>query len=219
VSIRSLILAAGAALCLLGPLGCEAPERNARTAPGAGAEQAPTGAPAAGAPAGQSAPDPGTPAKGGNPVVVLRTELGEIKLELYPEKAPVSVENFLEYVDARFYDGTVFHRVVPNFVIQGGGMTKDGTRKPTRAPIKNEAENGLRNRRGTLAMARTQMVDSATSQFFINLKDNDFLDNGERDFGYAVFGRVISGMEVVDEIAKAGADGKVEVREAVRAAP
>ena len=139
-------------------------------------------------------------AKGGKPVVVLVTSLGDITLELEPEKAPISVENFLNYVDAGFYDGTVFHRVIPNFMIQGGGMTANLSQKPTRPAIKNEAENGLKNDAGTIAMARTSAADSATAQFFINLKDNDFLNHGARDFGYAVFGHVTQGMDVVKKI-------------------
>jgi len=139
-------------------------------------------------------------AKGGKPVVVLSTSLGEITLELDPDKAPLTVENFLGYVDSGFYDGTVFHRVIPNFMIQGGGLTPTLSQKPTRPPIKNEAENGLKNDAGTIAMARTSARDSATAQFFINLKDNDFLNNGVRDFGYAVFGHVIHGMDVVKKI-------------------
>ncbi|HTF35352.1 MAG TPA: peptidylprolyl isomerase [Myxococcota bacterium] len=138
--------------------------------------------------------------KGGKPVVVLATSLGDITLELDPEKAPITVENFLAYVDAGFFDGTVFHRVIPNFMIQGGGMTPNLSPKPTRAPIKNEAENGLKNDAGTIAMARTSARDSATAQFFINLKDNDFLNHGVRDFGYAVFGHVTQGMDVVKKI-------------------
>jgi cyclophilin family peptidyl-prolyl cis-trans isomerase len=112
------------------------------------------------------------------------------------------VENFLTYVDAGFFDGTVFHRVIPGFMVQGGGMDAELRQKATRAPIANEAGNGLKNTRGTLAMARTSDVNSATAQFFINLADNAFLDHGARDFGYAVFGRVTQGMEVVDAIAK-----------------
>ncbi|WP_336315850.1 peptidylprolyl isomerase [Stutzerimonas stutzeri] len=137
-----------------------------------------------------------------NPRVLLTTSLGEIELELEAEKAPVSVENFLGYVDSGFYDGTVFHRVIPGFMIQGGGFGEGLNQKPTKAPIKNEADNGLHNVRGTVAMARTQNVNSATSQFFINHRDNDFLDHGSRDFGYAVFGKVVRGMEVVDQIAQ-----------------
>lgn len=124
-------------------------------------------------------------------------------MELYTDEAPITVENFLKYVDDGFFDGTVFHRVIPGFVIQGGGFSKNMERKDTRAPIRNEAENGLRNERGTLSMARTQDIHSATSQFFINLGDNNVLDHGKRDFGYAVFGRVVSGMDVVDRIAAA----------------
>ena len=139
--------------------------------------------------------------QGGNPVVIISTSKGDIKVELFKNEAPVTVENFLSYVNDGFYDGTVFHRVIPNFMIQGGGFTPDFAQKPTKAPIKNEADNGLKNDRGTLAMARTQVVDSATSQFFVNVVDNDFLNNGARDFGYAVFGKVVDGMDVVDAIA------------------
>ncbi|MFQ5571783.1 MAG: peptidylprolyl isomerase [Rhodothermales bacterium] len=134
-------------------------------------------------------------------MVVLSTSLGDITLELFSDKAPVTVENFLTYVDDGFFDGTVFHRVIPRFMIQGGGLTPGLSEKKTRSPIKNEADNGLSNERGTIVMARTQIVDSATSQFFINLEDNPFLDHGVRDFGYAVFGRVSDGMDVVDQIA------------------
>ncbi|SDS78324.1 peptidylprolyl isomerase [Pseudomonas oryzae] len=137
------------------------------------------------------------------PRVLLDTTLGDIEIELNAEKAPISVENFLAYVDSGFYNGVQFHRVIPGFMIQTGGFTADMQQKDTRAPIKNEADNGLHNVRGTLAMARTRDVNSATSQFFINLADNDFLDNGKRDFGYAVFGKVVRGMEVVDQIAGA----------------
>ncbi len=135
------------------------------------------------------------------PVVILKTSLGEIEIVLDAEKAPVSVENFLGYVDAGFYDGTIFHRVIPSFMIQGGGFEASMHQKQPNAPIVNEAENGLKNDRGTLAMARTSDINSATSQFFINLKDNQMLNNGARDFGYAVFGRVISGLDVLDAIA------------------
>ncbi len=137
-----------------------------------------------------------------NPHVLLNTSMGEIEIELEAEKAPISVKNFLEYVESGFYDDTVFHRVIPGFMIQGGGFNDGLGQKPTRASIKNEADNGLHNVRGTLAMARTQNVDSATSQFFINHRDNDFLDHGSRDFGYAVFAKVVRGMEVVDQIAQ-----------------
>jgi len=138
---------------------------------------------------------------GGKPVVVFETSLGAIEIELDPEKAPITAQNFLAYVDSGFYDGTIFHRVIPNFMIQGGGFDAKMSQKPTRAAIKNEADNGLKNGRGTVAMARTAVVDSATAQFFINVKDNDFLNHGGRDFGYAVFGHVTQGMDVVDKIA------------------
>ncbi|MCC5857951.1 MAG: peptidylprolyl isomerase [Ectothiorhodospiraceae bacterium] len=140
--------------------------------------------------------------QGETPMVVFETSHGDITLELYPEDAPVTVENFLRYVDDGFYDGTVFHRVIPGFVIQGGGFDADMNQKPTHDPIRNEADNGLKNERGTLSMARTQQIHSATSQFFINLNDNAFLDHGTRDFGYAVFARVVDGMDVVDGIAQ-----------------
>ena len=139
--------------------------------------------------------------KGDKPVVILETSLGAIEIELDAAKAPVSVQNFLEYVDAGFFDDTVFHRVIPGFMVQGGGFGQDMKQKETRAPIKNEADNGLKNDRGTLAMARTSDVNSATAQFFINVKDNDFLNHGGRDFGYAVFGKVSGGLDVVDRIA------------------
>jgi peptidyl-prolyl cis-trans isomerase A (cyclophilin A) len=136
------------------------------------------------------------------PRVLLTTNHGEIEIELNAEKAPISVQNFLGYVDSGFYNGVQFHRVIPGFMIQTGGFTADMKQKDTQAPIKNEADNGLHNVRGTLAMARTTVVDSATSQFFINLTDNAFLDHGGRDFGYAVFGKVVRGMDVVDQIAR-----------------
>jgi peptidyl-prolyl cis-trans isomerase A (cyclophilin A) len=135
-----------------------------------------------------------------NPQVILKTTLGDITIELYPEKAPITVDNFLKYVNDGYYDGVVFHRVIPDFMIQTGGFTVDGKQKETRAPIKNEANNGLKNETGTIAMARTGVIDSATSQFFINAKDNAFLNNGARDFGYCVFGKVISGLDVVKKI-------------------
>ena len=139
--------------------------------------------------------------KGGNPVVLIKTSKGDIKVELYKEKAPISVENFLSYVNDGYYSGTIFHRVIKNFMIQGGGFTADMKQKSPKDPIKNEAKNGLSNSKGTLAMARTAVVDSATSQFFINHAVNKFLDHGTRDYGYAVFGKVIEGMDVVDKIA------------------
>lgn len=136
------------------------------------------------------------------PQVVIETSMGDITVELLQQQAPISVKNFLAYVSRNFYDGTTFHRVIPGFMIQGGGFDINMKQKPTQAPIKNEAKNGLTNLRGTLAMARTPAVDSATSQFFINLVDNNFLNHGEGDYGYAVFGHVIKGMDVVDRIAQ-----------------
>jgi len=142
-------------------------------------------------------------------MVIIETSLGDVTVELWPEKAPITVENFLTYVDEGFYDGTVFHRVIGDFMIQGGGMTRRLQPKATRGPIRNEASADLKNRRGTIAMARTGEIHSATSQFFINTVDNPFLDHRDetpRGFGYAVFGRVVAGMEVVDSI------GAVETR-------
>ena len=140
----------------------------------------------------------------GNPVVVVSTSLGDITLELFKDRAPISVENFLQYVRDGFYTDTVFHRVKPGFMIQGGGFTATMAEKPTRPPIQNEATNGLSNARGTLAMARMRALRSATAQFYINVVDNRMLDHkgyAPGEFGYAVFGRVLSGMEVVDRIA------------------
>ncbi|HLD65118.1 MAG TPA: peptidylprolyl isomerase [Pseudomonas sp.] len=136
------------------------------------------------------------------PHVLLTTSLGDVEIELEADKAPISVKNFLAYVDSGYYNGTIFHRVIPGFMVQGGGFTPDMAQKTTQASIKNEADNGLHNVRGTLAMARTSVVDSATSQFFINQADNAFLDHGSRDFGYAVFGKVVRGLDVVDKIAQ-----------------
>ncbi len=135
-------------------------------------------------------------------MIKFETSLGDFTIALDAAKAPITCENFLAYVDAGHFDGTVFHRVIPGFVIQGGGMTEDMEQKPTRKPIENEATNGLKNLRGTLSMARTNDISSATSQFFVNLVDNAFLDHqGPRNYGYAVFGRVVEGMEVIDAIA------------------
>ncbi|WP_160106581.1 peptidylprolyl isomerase [Pseudomonas izuensis] len=131
------------------------------------------------------------------PHVLLETTNGPIEIELDPVKAPISTKNFLDYVDSGFYNNTIFHRVIPGFMVQGGGFTQQMQQKDTKAPIKNEHKNGLANVRGTLSMARTSVPDSATSQFFINVKDNDFLDQGD---GYAVFGKVVKGMDVVDII-------------------
>jgi cyclophilin family peptidyl-prolyl cis-trans isomerase len=134
-------------------------------------------------------------------MVTFETSLGTFTIELYQKEAPISVENFLRYVDDKHFDGTIFHRVIPGFVIQGGGLTSDMSQKKTRQPIRNEATNGLKNERGSLSMARTNDVNSATSQFFVNLKDNDFLDHKPGSYGYAVFGRVKDGMDVIDKIA------------------
>jgi len=138
-----------------------------------------------------------------NPQVIMTTNLGAITIELYADKAPKSVGNFLNYVQQGFYNGTIFHRVISNFMIQGGGFTADFQKKPTNAAIMNEATNGLKNMKGSLAMARTSDPHSATAQFFINVKDNDFLDHTSptpRGWGYAVFGRVIKGMDIVEKI-------------------
>jgi cyclophilin family peptidyl-prolyl cis-trans isomerase len=140
---------------------------------------------------------------GDNPVVVMKTSKGVIEIELDKAKAPVTVENFVNYTNAKFYDGTVFHRIIPTFMIQGGGFTPDMKQKETKAPIKNEASNGLKNVRGSIAMARTSDPNSATAQFFINVVDNPNLDyrgDGPAEIGYAVFGKVTKGMEVVDAI-------------------
>lgn len=134
--------------------------------------------------------------------LIIETNMGKIEVELNAELAPISVANFMAYVDSGYYDGTIFHRVINNFMVQGGGFDKYMQKKTTLPTIKNEAKNGLKNDRGTLAMARTGVVDSASSQFFINHKDNDFLNHGGRDYGYAVFGKVTKGMDVVDAIAR-----------------
>ena len=138
----------------------------------------------------------------GDPHVLLTTSAGNIELELDKQKAPVSVQNFVDYVNSGFYNNTTFHRVIPGFMIQGGGFTEQMQQKKPNPPIKNEADNGLRNTRGTIAMARTADKDSATSQFFINVADNAFLDHGQRDFGYAVFGKVVKGMDIADKISQ-----------------
>ena len=142
-------------------------------------------------------------AEAGNPVVLMDTSLGKMKIELFAKEAPISVKNFLDYANKSFYNGTIFHRVIQGFMIQGGGFTTDFKQKPTNAPIKNEAGNGLKNDRGTIAMARTGVIDSATAQFFINVVNNDFLnhrDNSIQGYGYAVFGKVVEGMNIVDKI-------------------
>jgi peptidyl-prolyl cis-trans isomerase A (cyclophilin A) len=141
-----------------------------------------------------------------NPKVLMETSKGNITIELYEQEAPISVKNFLKYVENGFYEGLIFHRVMPNFMIQGGGFDSKNKQKPTLPPIRNEARRGLNNKRGTIAMARTGVVNSATAQFFINLINNDFLnhkDDSSRGFGYAVFGEVTNGMDVVDSIGRA----------------
>lgn len=146
-------------------------------------------------------PAPKTP----NPIVKFQTTMGNVFIELFPDKAPISVQNFLEYVDEGFYDGTIFHRIIPGFMNQGGGFLPGLIQKNTKPPIKNEADNGLLNKRGTIAMARTNLIDSATCQFFINTADNGFLDhksNNSNEYGYAVFGKVIDGMDVVEKMSK-----------------
>jgi cyclophilin family peptidyl-prolyl cis-trans isomerase len=139
-------------------------------------------------------------AQGANPVVIMETSHGTIKIELFEDKSPATAKNFLAYVDDKHYDGTIFHRVKDTFMIQGGGFDADGKEKKTREPVKNEASNGLSNKKGTLAMARTNDPDSATAQFFINTVDNAFLDKNDSSAGYCVFGKVIEGMDVVDKI-------------------
>jgi peptidyl-prolyl cis-trans isomerase A (cyclophilin A) len=135
--------------------------------------------------------------------VTIQTNKGTMELELDEQKAPITVANFISYVKSGFYNQTIFHRVIPGFMIQGGGFTSSLQQKPVNAPIKNEADNGLRNLRGTIAMARTAEQDSATSQFFINVSDNAFLDHGQRDYyGYAVFGKVVKGLDVADKISQ-----------------
>jgi len=141
--------------------------------------------------------------EGGNPVVLIKTSMGDIKVELDKQKAPVTVENFVAYANDKFYDGTIFHRVIPAFMIQGGGFDKDMNQKKTKAQIKNEAGNGLKNVTGTIAMARTSDPQSATAQFFINTKDNPFLDHKDdsvQRYGYAVFGKVVEGTDVLKKI-------------------
>jgi peptidyl-prolyl cis-trans isomerase A (cyclophilin A) len=147
------------------------------------------------------------------PTVVMNTSVGEVEIELFDDTAPVTVANFVRYVQDGFYDGTQFHRVIPGFVIQGGGFTAEMVQKETRAPIKNESSNGLKNKRGTLSMARTSDPDSATSQFFINLVDNANLNGYGPQPGYAVFGKVTKGMEIVDEISKTSTTTKPPFRD------
>lgn len=155
-------------------------------------------------PAGCDSEKKGAQTPKGNPMVVMQTSMGDITIELFADKAPQTAENFAQYVKDKFFDGTIFHRVIPNFVIQGGGFTPSMEQKQTRAPIQNEADNGLKNSVGSLSMARTSDPHSASSQFFINLKDNAFLDHKGKTpqgWGYAVFGKVTEGMDVVEKIA------------------
>lgn len=140
-----------------------------------------------------------------NPVVLFKTNMGEFKIELYPEKAPISVQNFLDYVSTGHYNNTIFHRVIDGFMVQGGGFNKEFDQKPVKKAIANEADNGLKNERGTVAMARTNEVNSATSQFFINVVNNEFLNfksKAPHEYGYCVFGKVVEGMDVVDKMRK-----------------
>jgi cyclophilin family peptidyl-prolyl cis-trans isomerase len=199
----------------LGPLeAATTPLRHARNSlsvrefprPGQATGTQPVQAPPLQAPAPTPAP--------GNPVAVIATSLGDITVELFKDRAPVSVENFLQYANDGFFDETIFHRVKPRFMIQGGGFTATLTEKPTRPPIQNEATNGLRNTRGTLAMARRAALRSATSQFYINVADNRVLDHAgysPGEFGYAVFGRVLSGMDVADRIAAVPTQSTVDM--------
>ena len=146
-----------------------------------------------------------TPAPAKNPVVLMETTLGNVKIELFQKEAPISVKNFLDYVNSGFFSNTIFHRVIPNFMIQGGGFEPGMKQKDTQAPIKNEADNGLKNDNYTVAMARTNDPNSATSQFFINVKNNDFLNHSSKTaqgWGYAVFGKVTEGLDVINEIKK-----------------
>jgi len=188
--------AIAAVLCALVAAACASPSPTAPASPLPRESPAPSAAPTTDT---ERSDDPMT-----RPRVRLTTSKGAIVLELDREKAPETTENFLEYVRSGFFDGTIFHRVIPGFMIQGGGFTPDMSQKPTRAPIQNEADSGLENERGTVAMARTNDPHSATAQFFVNLKDNDFLDHtgkNARGWGYAVFGEVVEGMDVVDAIA------------------
>lgn len=180
-------------------LGCAARDTESESA----TRTSPAESEAAEEPATAQRPaDSAPPTEPAPPRVKMTTSMGVIFIELDSEKAPVTVDNFLSYVSSGFYDGTIFHRVIPNFMVQGGGFTPEMQQKTTRSPIKNEASNGLKNLRGTIAMARLPQPDSATSQFFINHQNNAFLDYaGPGREGYAVFGKVISGMEVVDKIA------------------
>jgi len=190
--------------------GCNASEQKAQEASKLETTQTKTAEASTNAVAKKTATAKDTDKKEGtkmseNPMIKMETSKGTMMIELFADKAPNSVANFVSYVEDGFYDGLIFHRVIPNFMVQGGGMMPDMSEKPNKAPIKNEANNGLKNDRGTLAMARTQDPHSATSQFFINLKDNDFLNftsETPAGWGYAVFGKVTEGLDVIDEIAK-----------------
>jgi cyclophilin family peptidyl-prolyl cis-trans isomerase len=190
-----------AALLLMVTIGCGGGSPPPPAEEPAPSEPAAPAEPAEEAPAGEATPTP----TGTNPVVEMKTSLGTMKIELYPDKAPKTVENFLQYAREGFYDGTVFHRVIDSFMIQGGGFTPEMTEKGTRAPIENEAGNGLKNVRGSIAMARTGDPHSASSQFFINTVDNPMLDftaETVQGYGYAVFGQVVEGLETLDAIRK-----------------
>lgn len=195
VLLLAVAFAMTSAFCFaaIPPASAPAPENtNTKTAVSAPISQQP------------SSPDAVAHKPQGPVSVIISTNYGDITVELDAQKAPITVANFLKYVDEKFYDGTVFHRVIKNFMIQGGGFDQSLSQKKTHAPIKNEAGNGLKNNRGTIAMARTMIVDSATAQFFINTVDNDFLNHRNdsmQGFGYAVFGKVTDGMNVVDVIA------------------
>ncbi len=181
-------------------LACKGPQSNA-----GGSAASDLKAPAAAAKGG-AAPAAAPAPQSGNPKVLIDTSFGDIEAELFADKAPGSVKNFLQYAEEKAYDGTIFHRTIPDFMIQGGGFEPGMNKRPTRASIKNEANNGLKNERGTLAMARTPDPHSASNQFFINVKYNEFLDHKEqsmRGWGYAVFGKVTKGMEIVDKISNA----------------
>jgi len=200
---RALLAFAPIAFVLLAPIAFAAPNAAAPAAPAA--KPAEVAKPAPAKPAGAEIAKPaGDAAAVSHPRVLIKTSMGDITIELYPDKAPKTVENFLQYAKEGFYDGTVFHRVIDSFMIQGGGFTRDLTQKRTRAPIHNEANNGLSNIKGTLAMARTGDPHSATAQFFVNIADNKRLDyvsdqNG-MTWGYCVFGKVVDGMDTVDKI-------------------
>ncbi len=196
---------------LLLPLAAVALTLSACAGNTAGQQPAVTDADATASDDAGDASDDDTSAGLGTVSVIIRTSKGDITVALDGDAAPITVTNFLAYVDKGHYDGLLFHRVIDDFMIQGGGLLPDGSKKPTDAPIKNEATNGLKNLRGTIAMARTSVIDSATSQFFINLKDNAFLDHTaetQKGFGYAVFGKVTAGQEVVDAIGKVDTTGK-----------